>query len=146
MVDLTDADLRGSTFDRVDLSGARLRRTNLDGITVRGADMRGVRLIGVELVDAQITGEIANLTINGVEVGAYVETELDRRHPDRVAMRPSDAEGFRAAWAPLERLWDGTEARARTFAPGAHDVTAPERAGGDTLGRSRESERRRPDL
>ncbi|ASR54073.1 pentapeptide repeat-containing protein [Cellulomonas sp. PSBB021] len=40
MVDVTDADLRGSTFDRVDLSGARLRRSNLDGITVRGADMQ----------------------------------------------------------------------------------------------------------
>lgn len=94
MVDLTDADLRGSTFDRVDLSGARIRRTNLDGITVRGADMRGVRLIGVELVDAQITGEIANLTINGVEVGAYVEAELDRRHPGRVAMRPHGRRGL----------------------------------------------------
>lgn len=40
MVDLTNADLRGSTFDRVDLSGARFRRSNLDGITVRGANMQ----------------------------------------------------------------------------------------------------------
>lgn len=30
-------------------------------------------------------------------------------------MRPDDADGFREAWAILERLWEGTVARARTF-------------------------------
>jgi hypothetical protein len=30
-------------------------------------------------------------------------------------MRPDDSEGFRTAWTILERLWEGTVARARTF-------------------------------
>ena len=30
-------------------------------------------------------------------------------------MRPDDADGFREAWAILERLWEETVARARTF-------------------------------
>jgi hypothetical protein len=30
-------------------------------------------------------------------------------------MRPDDSDGFREAWAILERLWKGTVARARTF-------------------------------
>ena len=35
--------------------------------------------------------------------------------PERAKMRPDDGDGFREAWAILERLWDGTVARARTF-------------------------------
>jgi len=42
---------------------------------------------------------------------------FDRRYPDRPLMRPSDPEGFRAAWTVLDRLWAGTVARARTLDP-----------------------------
>ncbi|WP_223190276.1 hypothetical protein [Nonomuraea terrae] len=39
-----------------------------------------------------------------------VEAELDRRMPERAKMRPDDADGFRTAWAVLERRawhrWD----------------------------------------
>ncbi|NUT09838.1 MAG: DinB family protein, partial [Nonomuraea sp.] len=38
-----------------------------------------------------------------------------RRMPERAKMRPEHADGFREAWAVLERLWAGTLARARTF-------------------------------
>lgn len=38
-------------------------------------------------------------------------------HPDRVKMRPVDADGFREAWEVLERLWQGTVERARGMAP-----------------------------
>jgi hypothetical protein len=34
-------------------------------------------------------------------------------------MRPRDSDGFREAWAILERLWDGTVARARTLSEAA---------------------------
>lgn len=30
-------------------------------------------------------------------------------------MRPGDSDGFREAWAILERLWEDTVARAKTF-------------------------------
>ena len=35
--------------------------------------MHRVSMRGVELVDVAIDGEIVNLTINGIEVGAFVE-------------------------------------------------------------------------
>ncbi len=75
----------------------------------------GVRMRGVELHDVDIHGELENVVINGVEVSAYVDAELDRRMPERAKMRPDDADGFREAWAVLERLWADTVARAQTF-------------------------------
>jgi hypothetical protein len=123
VTDFVDADLRGSRFehvdltgarfDRVDLSGTELRLVDLTGTSFRAVDLRDVVMRGVELDDVDIQGEIGRLTINGVEVGPLVEAELDRRHPERAAMRPTDAAGFRHAWDVVERLWAGTVDRAR---------------------------------
>ncbi len=99
------------------MSGARFSMVRLAGARFQDVDLTGVVMRGVELVDAEINGEIVNLTINGVDVGPLVEAELDRRHPDRVKMRPSDAAGFREAWDTVERLWDGTVERARRLDP-----------------------------
>jgi hypothetical protein len=74
--------------------------------------MRGVELVGVD-----IHGEIENLTINGVDIGPLVNSELDRRYPDRIKMRPVEPAGFREAWDILERLWGGTVERARRLPP-----------------------------
>ncbi len=67
------------------------------------------------MVNVEISGEIENVTINGVDVAPLVDAELDRRYPDRVKMRPTDPAGFREAWDVVERLWDGTR-RARSTA------------------------------
>ena len=72
---------------------------------------------GVDLVDVRIHGEVENLVINDVDVGPLIEAELDRRHPDRPKMRPTDAEGFRDAWRILDRLWAGTIQRAQALSP-----------------------------
>ena len=110
-----DQDLSGSSFERVDLSGATFRKVDLRGAQIRGSDLSGMRLSGVELVDVHIYGEVQNVTVNGVEIAPLVEAELNRRMPERAKMRPTDADGFREAWAILERLWEGTVARARTY-------------------------------
>jgi hypothetical protein len=110
-------DLSGSHFEHVDLSGAEFRDVDLSHAQLRGADLRGVNMRGVEIADARIDGEIQNLLINGVDVAPLVEAELDRRDPERAKMRPSDPAGFREAWDIVERLWDGTVTRARSFAP-----------------------------
>jgi hypothetical protein len=94
---LTDA-----RFHDVDLTNARFRLVDLTGVMIRGA-----------LVNVDISGEISNLRVNGVDVGPLVEAELNRRYPDRVKMRPADADGFREAWDILERLWQRTVERAR---------------------------------
>jgi DinB superfamily/Pentapeptide repeats (8 copies) len=117
MTEFTNEDLRGSRLDRVDLTGADLRAVDLSHAQLRGVDFTGVTMTGVEMVNVRIEGEIQDLVINGVDVAPLVEAELDRRYPDRVKMRPTDPAGFRAAWDLVERLWDGTVARARTFPP-----------------------------
>jgi len=117
MAEFIRADLRGSQFERVDLSGAQLWAVDLTHAQFRGVDMSGVVMRGVELVDADIRGEIENLTINGVEIGPFVNAELDKRYPDRSKMRPTDPAGFRQAWDILERLWAQTVERARELAP-----------------------------
>ena len=117
MVDFEDADLRNSRFERVDLSGARLRSVGFAGAEFRAVGFHQVVMRGVELADVDIDGEIRNLVINGVDVAPLVEAELDRRDPDRVKMRPTDAAGFREAWDVLERLWAGTIERARRLPP-----------------------------
>ncbi|TDD72043.1 DUF664 domain-containing protein [Jiangella aurantiaca] len=107
MPEFEDENLSGSRFHRVDLSGAHFRDVNLYRVVMRG----------VELGDADISGDITGLTLNGVDVAPLVDAELDRRDPDRAQMRPADATGFRAAYDLLERRWDETVARARRLDP-----------------------------
>ena len=50
--------------------------------------------------------------VNGVDIGPLVEQELNRRTPERAKMRPDDVDGFKDAWAIVERRWDETITRA----------------------------------
>ena len=92
--------------------GAHVEHTDL-----RAISFHHVRLLGLEMVDVEITGEIEDVTINGVDIGPLIEAELNRRMPDRARMRPTTVEGFQEAWAILERLWGDTVDRARTLPP-----------------------------
>jgi hypothetical protein len=117
VADFHDEDLRGSTFDGVDLRGGRFTSVDLRGADFRSVDLSGVVMRGVDLVDVDIRGELDHLMINGVDVVPLVEAELDRRHPLRPRMRPTDPAGFREAWDILERLWADTVDRARRLPP-----------------------------
>jgi uncharacterized damage-inducible protein DinB len=127
MAEFVDEDLSGSQFRRVNLAGSRFRLVQLggaefvgcefEGTRLRTVEMYGVKMRGVELEDVEISGDVGNLKVNGVEVGVLVEAELDRRYPERAKMRPTDAAGFRDAWDVIERLWDGTVERARGLDP-----------------------------
>ncbi|HET9969268.1 MAG TPA: pentapeptide repeat-containing protein, partial [Streptosporangiaceae bacterium] len=107
MADFIREDLSGATFDQVDLTSARFRNVDLTGASIRGA----------LLINVDLDGMLENVTVNGVDVVPLVEAELDRRYPDRAKMRPADADGFRAAWDILERLWQQTNEHARQFTP-----------------------------
>ncbi|MFI9386395.1 DinB family protein [Kutzneria sp. NPDC052558] len=117
MADFTRQDLSGARFERVDLIGAEFRSVDLTGVRFRGVLLRDATLRGMEMRDVEIDAELVNVTVNGVDIGPLVEAELDRRHPDRAKMRPTDPAGFREAWDVVERLWDGTVRRARAFDP-----------------------------
>lgn len=87
---------RGARFDVADLRGARFTDCDLTGVTIRDG----------WLLNVSISGYLSNVTINGVGVSDFVNTELDRRHPERVQFRETQtADDFRAMWDTIERLW-----------------------------------------
>lgn len=117
MPDFLNEELRGSRFERVDLSGSRFWASDLNGAQFRGVELHGVVMRGVELADVDISGELRNVTVNGVDIVPLVEAELDRRYPTRAKMRPTDPSGFHEAWDIVTCLWDGTVERARRLDP-----------------------------
>jgi hypothetical protein len=97
-----EGDLAGAVFWGADLSGAHFRDVNLTGATISHA----------WLVNVDIDALVDKVVINGVDVTAYVN-ERDEWYPLRAMLRPSDADGMRAAWAALEAEWKKTIAQAR---------------------------------
>ena len=101
----TDA-FRGATFRSVDITGA----------TFRDCTLAGVRITGSDIGDLRVSGYAPNgggVVVDGVDVTAFVRSELDRRHPERVQLRDARSlEDLRAVWATVERLWDETLRRA----------------------------------
>jgi hypothetical protein len=110
--DHTD-EFRGARFTVRDLTGARF----VD------CDMSQVKIVDAHLVDVDVSGYVRNLVVNGVDVTAYVDAELDRRHPERVQLRQlRTAADFRAMWTTVERLWSEAAARAeRLPEPARHE-------------------------
>ena len=100
-------ELEGAEFVGANLSGARFVESDLSGVVVRGSEVSGMDIDAPWLVHGE------PLRINGVDVVAYVESELDRRFPGRADRRATDPEGLRAAWAALERTWAATLAARR---------------------------------
>jgi hypothetical protein len=98
MADFTSENLTGSRFEDVYLTGARFHDVDLSNARFDLVDLTGVMIRGAVLENVDISGEIQNLRVNGVDVVPLVEAELNRRYPDRVKMRPADAGGFREAW------------------------------------------------
>ena len=114
MVRFTEADdLAGAEFVGTDLHGAWFRESDLSGVRIRGADLTG----------AELDGDIDGLRINGVEVAPLVEAELDRRYPERAALRARDADSMRAGWAGLEAMWAPTMERVAAMSAGTVDVS-----------------------
>jgi DinB superfamily/Pentapeptide repeats (8 copies) len=112
VVEHRDADLTGSRFRNVDLSGSRLR----------SAFLRDVVFTDSWIEDVRIEGHIASLVVNGLDVTDLVEAELDRRHPERLHLRPDDVDAVRRAWSEAITRADETVARARRLPPDLLDV------------------------
>jgi hypothetical protein len=117
MSDFIHIDLNDSRFEHVDLVRAKFRTVDLTDAQFRDVAMSGVTMRGVELQNVTISGDIENVTINGVDIGPFVDAELNRRYPLRSKMRPTDPAGFREAWDILEKLWDETVEHARSLPP-----------------------------
>jgi hypothetical protein len=95
-------------FEGDDLRDARFVDCQLDGAEFREVTLVGARFIGAVLIDVEIDALVQNLTVNGVDVVPFVEAELDRRHPERLALRPTDVEGARKALDVVDAFWAPT--------------------------------------
>jgi hypothetical protein len=94
---------RGASFIGADFTGANFR----------DCDLRQVKITDSWLTDVRMSGLVGNFVVNDVDVTAFVEGELDRRHPERVQLREMrTAEDYRAMLDTMERLWAGTVDRA----------------------------------
>ena len=105
MTDYLREDWSHSRFEEIDFSQSRFHNVYFQDTVIRGAWFQRV----------EIDGYIDDVTINGVDVGPLIEAELDRRDPDRVLVRPTDADGFRRAWDVVVRRWDPAVRRARAL-------------------------------
>src|ERR1017187_10945232 len=96
--------VRGADFTGADLAGA----------SVVDCDMSQVKIVDSWLVDVNVSGYVSNFVVNDVDVTAFVDAELDRRHPERVQLREMQTAGdYRAMWDTIERRWSDTVARGR---------------------------------
>jgi hypothetical protein len=106
-------DHRDAEFRQADFTGARFHTVIFSNVTIRDA----------LLFDVDISGLLGTVTVNGVEVGAYVRAELDRRHPERRLLAPTDPNGMRAAWKAIEDWSQATLDRARARPPEQLDAS-----------------------
>ncbi|MGW6196388.1 DinB family protein [Kribbella sp. NPDC055110] len=111
-------DLQGAEFFEANLRGARFVESDLSGVVMRGIDIQGAD------IDAPWLAEPGgSLTVNGVEVAAYVEAEQNRRFPGRETRRAEDPDGLRAAWAILEKTWATAVERVASMPEGTADIS-----------------------
>jgi hypothetical protein len=93
--------------------GASFRGADFTGANFRDCDLRQAKITDSWLVDVRMSGLVENFVVNDVDVTAFVEGELDKRHPERVQLREMrTADDYRAMWDTIERLWAETVARA----------------------------------
>jgi hypothetical protein len=109
--------------DKDTFRGARFTGTDFTGASFRDCDLRKVKVVDSWLVDVNVSGLVGNFVVNDVDVTAFVEGELDRRHPERVQLRQMHtADDHRAMWRTIERLWSETVASGRQLPePARHE-------------------------
>jgi DinB superfamily/Pentapeptide repeats (8 copies) len=109
-------DHRNARFLEADFSGARFHGVNFSNVKISDA----------WLFNVEISGLVGNLSVNGVDVSAYVERELNKRHPERVLLAPFDPDGMRNAWKIIEEFSAATVDRARALPPDKLDESVDE--------------------
>ena len=92
----------------------RLHLCDLTGLEIRDCEVSGLKIVDCYGSDVYLGGDFERVVVNDVDVTAYVEAELDRRHPSRALARDAaSADDYRVAWDAIEKLWGATLDRAR---------------------------------
>lgn len=105
MVDSNDTprDFKGQLLISPDFSGSHLHDGNFEG----------ARLTDAWLKDAEVSGYINGMIVNGVEIQPLVEAELNRRTPERAKLTARDPAGLAEGWMVIENVWAATLESAR---------------------------------
>lgn len=98
-------EFREQRIEDADFTRARLHAPNFEEVKITDAWLH----------NADISGDIEGLLLNGVEVAPLIEAELDRQFPERAKLRASDPQGLQDAWASIEDVWKRTVDRARAL-------------------------------
>jgi uncharacterized protein YjbI with pentapeptide repeats len=61
--------------------GARFVSADFTGASFRDCDLRKLKIVDSLLVDVNVSGLVGNFVVNDVDVTAFFEAELERRHP-----------------------------------------------------------------
>ncbi len=95
---------------------ARFINADCSGLTLRDCNVTRFKITNSYLDDVRLFGHLRNVTVNDVDVTAYVQAELDRLHPERVQLREMlSAADFEAMWTVIEQLWVGATGRAQAL-------------------------------
>ena len=108
-------DLSGKAFVDTNLRGARFVESDLSSVLIRGCDVGGME------IDAPWLRFGEPITVNGIDIGPYVEAELNNRFPGRQEQTAESPEDLAAAWIKLEAAWTALVARVATMPPGTVD-------------------------
>ena len=98
-------------------TGRRLDDADFTRAHLHGPSFEGARITDGWFLDADLSGYIDGLRVNGVEVAPLVEAELDRQFPERLLLRATEPVGLTAGWATIEAGWRATVGRASALAP-----------------------------
>jgi len=108
--------------------GARIHLCDLVGLEIRDCEVTGLKIVDCYGGEVSLGGDFERVVVNDVDVTAYVEAELDRRHPARVLARnAASPEDYRTAWDAIETMWGATLDRARLLP----EATLHEQVGGE---------------
>ncbi len=96
-------------------AGARLEDADFSNARLHAPIFEGVKITDGWFHNADISGDLEGMRLNGVEVAPLVMAELERRFPERTKLRAPDPTGLAEAWAMIEDTWRATVDRAGQF-------------------------------
>jgi hypothetical protein len=96
-----------------ELSGARLEHADFSNARLHAPDFEGAKITDASFYNADISGDLEGLRLNGVEVAPLVAGERARLFPELMQLQASDPRGLAEAWALIEANWQATVSRAR---------------------------------
>ena len=88
------------------LRSARLRGGDLRGLEIRDCLVDDLRIVDSLGASVSVSGALASVVVEGVDVTEHVRDVLDERHPGRREARDAmTPEEFRRAWEIIQMRW-----------------------------------------